>query len=216
MGLKNNQMSKSTVIIVDDHKLFRDGLKFILSETGVADVIAEASNGKEFLQLLEKLKPDLVLMDINMPIMNGIEASKQALLKFPELNILVLSMYGDEEYYNTMIDLGVKGFLLKDADTSELKTAINKIIEGGTYFSQQLLLNIINNRQVQNTMKLTGREKEILTLMCQGISNNKISNDLHISIRTVERHRAELLDKTQSANSISLVIYAIKHGLVKI
>jgi DNA-binding NarL/FixJ family response regulator len=209
-------MGKSTVIIVDDHKLFRDGLKFILSETGIADVIAEASNGKEFLLLLDKLKPDLVLMDINMPVMNGIESSKKALEIFPDLNILVLSMYGDEEYYNTMIDLGVKGFLLKDADTSELKTAIHKILEGGSYFSQQLLLNIINSRQVQETVKLTRREKEILALICQGHSNNIISDELHISSRTVERHRAELLDKTQSANSISLVIYAIKHGLVKI
>jgi DNA-binding NarL/FixJ family response regulator len=209
-------MGKSTILIVDDHKLFRDGLKFILSETGIADVIAEAANGKEFLLLLPKLKPDLVLMDINMPVMNGIESSKQALEMFPDLNILVLSMYGDEEYYNTMIDIGVKGFLLKDADTSELKAAIYKILNGGTYFSQQLLLNIISSRQVHETAKLTKREKEILTLICQGHSNNKISDELHISSRTVERHRAELLDKTQSSNSISLVIYAIKHGLVKI
>jgi len=209
-------MKKSTVIIVDDHKLFRDGLKFILSETGIADIIAEASNGKEFLLLLEKIKPDLVLMDINMPVMNGIESSKKALEIYPDLNILVLSMYGDEEYYNTMIDLGVKGFLLKDADTSELKTAIKKIVDGGSYFSQQLLLNIINSRQVKETVKLTRREKEILSLICGGHSNNKISDELHISSRTVERHRAELLDKTQSSNSISLVIYAIKHGLVKI
>ena len=209
-------MTKSTVVIVDDHKLFRDGLKFILSESGIAEVIAEASNGKEFLTLLTNIKPDLVLMDINMPVMNGIESSKKGLEIYPDLNILVLSMYGDEEYYNTMIDLGVKGFLLKDADTSELKIAINKILEGGSYFSQKLLLNIINSRQVQDTVKLTRREKEILVLICQGHSNNTISDELHISSRTVERHRAELLDKTQSSNSISLVIYAIKNGLVKI
>jgi DNA-binding NarL/FixJ family response regulator len=209
-------MGKSTVIIVDDHKLFRDGLKFILSESGIAEVVAEASNGKEFLSMLAGIKPDLVLMDINMPVMNGIDSSKQALEIYPDLNILVLSMYGDEEYYNTMIDIGVKGFLLKDADTSELKVAILKILEGGTYFSQQLLLNIINSRQVHETIKLTRREKEILVLICQGYSNNQISEKLHISSRTVERHRAELLDKTQSANSISLVIYAIKNGLVKI
>ncbi len=209
-------MAKSTVIIVDDHKLFRDGLKFILSESGIAEVVAEASNGREFLILLEKIKADLVLMDINMPLMNGIESSKKALELYPDLNILVLSMYGDEEYYNTMIDLGVKGFLLKDADTSELKIAISKIVEGGTYFSQQLLLNIINSRQVHGTIKLTKREKEILFLICQGHSNIRISDELHISSRTVERHRAELLDKTQSSNSISLVIYAIKNGLVKI
>jgi DNA-binding NarL/FixJ family response regulator len=209
-------MAKSTVIIVDDHKLFRDGLKFILSESGIAEVVGEASNGREFLTLLESIKPDLVLMDINMPIMNGIESSKKALEIHPDLNILVLSMYGDEEYYNTMIDLGVKGFLLKDADTSELKIAISKILEGGTYFSQQLLLNIINSRQVQGTVKLTKREKEILSLICQGHSNIGISEELHISSRTVERHRAELLDKTLSSNSISLVIYAIKNGLVKI
>ena len=204
------------IVIVDDHKLFRDGLKFILGETGIARVIGEASNGKELLSILGMIRPDLVLMDINMPEMNGVEATRKALQVYPDLNVLVLSMFGDEEYYHSMIELGVKGFILKDADASELITAIRKILGGGTYFSQELLLNIIRSRDVEEGIKLTRREKEILGLICQGHSNAQISDSLHISSRTVERHRAELLSKTQSPNSIALVVYAIKSGLVKI
>ena len=204
------------IIIVDDHKLFRDGLKFILGETGLAEVVGEASNGLEFIRMLSSVTPDLVLMDINMPQMNGVDATAKALELHPNLNILVLSMFGDEEYYNSMIKLGVKGFILKDADTSELISAIRKILDGGTYFSQELLLNILRNRSLDETVKLTRREKEILALICQGHSNNQISDSLHISSRTVERHRADLPSKTNSPNSISLVVYAIKNGLVRI
>jgi len=133
-------MEKYKIIIVDDHQLFRNGLKFILNEIKNVQVVGEASNGQEFLDLLEFIVPDLVLMDINMPVMNGVTASKIALEKYPQLNILVLSMYGETEYYNTMIDIGVKGFILKDIDNKELEDAIIKVISGGNYFSQELLL----------------------------------------------------------------------------
>jgi DNA-binding NarL/FixJ family response regulator len=204
------------IIIVDDHKLFRNGLRFILSEIEGVEVIGEASNGKEFLELLKYLKPDIVLMDISMPVMNGVEASREALETYPNLKILVLSMFGEDAYYNTMIDIGVKGFILKDSDNSELKNAIHSIIQGNNYFSQDLLLKIIRNKTTAPTIKLSRRESEILTLICKGHSTNLISEQLHISNRTVERHRASLLAKTESSNSISLVIYAIKNNLVKI
>jgi DNA-binding NarL/FixJ family response regulator len=206
----------NTIIIVDDHKLFRNGLKFILEELNDIEVISEASDGKEFLDLLELYTPDLVLMDINMPNMNGVEATKRALDKVPDLKVLVLSMFSDEEYYNTMIELGVKGFILKDADNHELKLAIKKILTGGTYFSQELLLKLLTKRPDSEDISLTKREKEILELLCKGYSNNQISDKLHISQRTVERHRASLLLKTDSPNSISLVVYAIKNKLVNI
>jgi len=209
-------MEKIKLIIVDDHQLFRNGLKFILDEREDMSVIAEASNGKEFLNQLEFLKPDVVLMDINMPEMNGVEASKQALLKMPDLNILVLSMFGDVEYYNTMIDIGVKGFILKDIDNDQLYDAIHKINSGGNYFSQELLLQLIKNKPADDSIILTAREKEVLELICEGMSNQQISDKLFISQRTVERHRSSLLLKTDSKNSISLVVYAIKNKLVKI
>jgi DNA-binding NarL/FixJ family response regulator len=209
-------MTKQKVLIVDDHQLFRNGLRFILNEIDYLDIIGEASNGSEFLDIVKAIKPDIVLMDINMPEMNGIVATEKALAMYPDLKILVLSMFGDDEYYNNMIDLGVKGFILKDADNDELKTAIRRILEGQTYFSQELLLNLIRNKDAESDIDLTKREKEILLLICKGYSTGEIAEELHISIRTVERHRSSLLMKTDSNNSIKLVIYAIKNNLVKI
>ena len=209
-------MEKYKIIIVDDHQLFRNGLRFILNEIQNVQVVGEASNGQEFLGLLEFVVPDLVLMDINMPVMNGVTASKIALEKYPQLNILVLSMYGDTEYYNTMIDIGVKGFILKDIDNKELGDAIIKVISGGTYFSQDLLLNLIKSKTFNENIVLTKREKEVLELICKGYSNQQISDQLFISQRTVERHRSSLLLKTDSKNSISLVLYAIRHKLISI
>jgi DNA-binding NarL/FixJ family response regulator len=205
------------IIIVDDHKLFREGLSFIIREMEGIELIAEASNGQEFLDLLAIHKPDLVLMDINMPVMDGIEACKKALEKMPDLNFLVLSMYGEEQYYNTMIDIGVKGFVLKDSDNKELKLAIQTILEGGSYFSQRLLINLIKNRKERPPqVQLSPREQDVLKLLCQGFSTQQISDKLNISPRTVERHRADLLAKTEANNSISLVIFAIKNNLITI
>jgi len=209
-------MAKKSVIIVDDHKLFRDGLSFIIREIADFEVIGEASNGKEFLKLLENKKPDLVLMDIKMPEMDGIEASTIALQKYPDLNVLVLSMYDDEQYYNTMIDIGVRGFILKDADSSELKIAINKVYEGNSFFSQELLLKIIKNKTTVSNVNISKREIEVLTYICKGMANYEIAEVLNISLRTVERHRANLLEKTGSSNSIKLVLFAIRNNVVNI
>jgi DNA-binding NarL/FixJ family response regulator len=212
----SKQKTTIKIILVDDHKLFRNGLKFILSEFEGLEVVGEASNGKEFLELLKYIKPDLVLMDISMPEMNGVEACERAFELDPTLKILVLSMFGEDAYYNTMIDLGVKGFILKDSDNSELRTAIHTILNGNSYFSQELLLKLIRNKNTTPGIKLSRRESEILALICKGHSTNQISDQLHISHRTVERHRASLLSKTESSNSISLAIYAIKNNLVQV
>ena len=209
-------MAKKSVIIVDDHKLFRDGLSFIVREIDSFEVIGEASNGKAFLKLLEEKKPDLVLMDIKMPEMDGIEASKIALQKYPDLNVLVLSMFDDEQYYNTMIDIGVRGFILKDADSAELKVAVNKVCEGNSYFSQELLLKIIKNKTTVTNINISKREIEVLTYICKGLANYEIAEILNISLRTVERHRANLLEKTGSSNSIKLVLFAIRNNIVNI
>lgn len=211
-----NPKPKIKVAIVDDHQLFRNGLKFIIENEADLEVTIEASNGREFILFLENLKPDVVLMDISMPEMDGVETTKQALAKFPDLSVLVLSMYSDVEYYNTMIDLGVKGFILKDIDNDELSNAIRKVYSGGNYFSQELLLRLIKNKPDETGIDLTKREKEILELICKGYSNQKISEELYISQRTVERHRSSLLSKTDSKNSVSLVVFAIKNNLVKI
>jgi DNA-binding NarL/FixJ family response regulator len=207
---------KINVAIVDDHQLFRSGLHFILENEPDLEVIIESSNGKQFLNSLKEIKPDVVLMDINMPEMDGVEASRLAIEKYPDLNILVLSMYSDIEYYNTMIDIGVKGFILKDIENKELAVAIRKVYNGGNYFSQELLLRLIKNKPEGEAIDLTNREKEVLELICQGFSNQEVSEKLFISQRTVERHRSSLLFKTNSKNSISLVVFSIKNHLVKI
>jgi len=211
-----SKQPKIGVAIVDDHQLFRSGLHFILENEPDIEVLIESSNGKQFLNSLKDIKPDVVLMDINMPEMDGVEASKSAIEKYPDLNILVLSMYSDIEYYNTMIDIGVKGFILKDIENKELATAIRKVYNGGNYFSQELLLRLIKNKPDNEAIDLTNREKEVLELICQGYSNQEVSEKLFISQRTVERHRSSLLFKTNSKNSISLVVYSIKNNLVKI
>jgi DNA-binding NarL/FixJ family response regulator len=209
-------MDKPGIIIVDDHRLFRSGLKYILDASGKYQVIAEASNGFELMELLENTKPHLVIMDINMPKMNGIEATRLAMAKYPELKIIILSMYGEIEYYNALLDFGIKGFVLKDADNEEFFLAINKVLSGATYFSQELLLNIIRESTLADPVKLSRREKEILGLISHGLSNQEIAGALNISRRTVERHRTHLLEKTGSKNSIRLIIYALKNNLISI
>jgi len=207
---------KIQVAIIDDHQLFRNGLKFIIENEDDMEVVIEASNGRQFLDFLKNLTPQVALMDINMPDMDGVETTKRALEIYPDLHVLVLSMYSDVEYYNTMIDLGVKGFILKDIDNNELTDAIRKVHAGGNYFSQELLLKLIKNKPEEGAIDLTPREKEVLELICKGYSNQQISEELFISQRTVERHRSSLLSKTDSKNSISLVVFAIKNNLVKI
>lgn len=209
-------MQKWNILIVDDHRLFRSGLRYILEESKRFTVVAEASNGAEFLQLISKTKPHLVIMDINMPVMNGIEATRQAITRYPDLKILILSMYGESEYYNALLELGVKGFVQKEADNEEFFAAIDKILSGGTYFSQEFLLNIIRKKTEGAAVKITRREKEILELISQGFSNQEISGKLNISPRTVERHRTNLIEKTGSRNSISLVVYALKNNLISL
>jgi len=209
-------MEKIKVLIADDHQLFRDGIKYILSESERFTTIGEASNGKELLEKMERVSPDIILLDINMPIMNGIDAAREILKSNPNQAILVLSMYDSEEYYNAFIDMGVRGFLLKDSSNHELLTAMEKIIKGDSYFSQELLMKIIKNKDEGKDLHLTPRELDVLHLICKGFSNFEISEKLFISQRTVERHRANLLEKTESSNSIKLVLYAIRNNIVQL
>jgi DNA-binding NarL/FixJ family response regulator len=214
-------MSAINIVIVDDHSLFRNGMKLLLSNAGNFNVLAEASNGIEFLDLLETKSPDVVLMDIDMPEMNGIDATTRALELNPDLKIICLSMFGEEEYYYKMIEAGVSGFLLKNSDINDVKTAITSVYQGGKFFSQELLYNVVKNIKTTQTNQevvenLSEREIEVLRQICIGLSNQEISQILHISKRTVDKHRANLLDKTNSKNTAHLVMYAIKNKLIDI
>ncbi len=205
---------------MDDHQLFRNGLKILLNAFPDFEVADEASNGFEFMNIISNTKADIALMDINMPDMDGIEATKQALKLYPELNIIALSMYGEEEYYYKMVDAGAKGFILKDSDISEVREAILTVSKGGSYFSQELLYHVIQKiKHRENESKsanLSKREKEVLLKICEGLSNQEIAEALFISKRTVDKHRANLLGKTNSKNTASLILFAIRNKLIEI
>jgi DNA-binding NarL/FixJ family response regulator len=214
--------SKRKVILVDDHTLFRNGLRILVNMLEDYQVIGEASNGKQFLELLEKNLPDLVLLDISMPVMDGIEAATIAQKLYPDLKIITLSMYGEEDYYYKMVNAGVKGFLLKNSDIKEVRTALDIVYEGGSFFSSELLQNLVNSlkstskSQEEIHTELSEREMEILVLICKGYSNQEIGDKLFISKRTVDKHRANILEKSESKNTAQLVVYAIKNKLVEL
>ena len=213
-------MEKTRIIIADDHQLFRNGLKILLNAFPEFEVTGEASNGEEFLKMLKTTHADVALMDINMPEMDGIEATRKGLKISPEMDIIALSMYGEEEYYYKMVDAGAKGFLLKDSDISDVKDAILTVRKGGNYFSQELLYHVIQKiKHRENESKsanLSKREKEILFKICEGLSNQEIADNLFISKRTVDKHRANLLGKTNSKNTASLILFAIRNKLIEI
>ena len=208
------------ILLVDDHTLFRNGLKMLLDTLPGYEVTGEASNGKEFLELIAKYDYDIIFLDIEMPEINGIEAAKQAIEQKPELRIITLSMYGDEEYYDQMVDAGAKGFLLKNTNLQEVKTAIDTVMSGGNYFSQELMQSLLRNyKSVKETKvpeaELSEREIEILLLICSGLSNQQIGDTLFISKRTVEKHRANILSKSNCKNTAGLVMYAIKNQMIE-
>ena len=213
-------MEKIRILIADDHQLFRNGLKLLLNSFTEFEVTGEASNGEEFLGLLKTTPADIALMDISMPEMDGIEATRRGLKICPSLNIIALSMYGEDEYYYKMVDAGAKGFLLKDSDISEVREAIITVIKGGSFFSQELLYHVIQKfklrEQEPKSAVLSKREKEILLKICEGLSNQEIAEALFISKRTVDKHRANLLGKTNSKNTASLILYAIRNKLIEI
>ncbi|MDT8400786.1 MAG: response regulator transcription factor [Bacteroidales bacterium] len=213
-------MNKIKILLADDHQLFRNGLKILLDAFDEFEVSGEACNGEEVLKIIENTECNIVLMDIDMPLMDGIEASRRALEINPGLKIIALSMYGEEEYYQRMVEAGAKGFILKDSDITEVKDAILTVYQGGNYFSQELLQHVIQKIKSRETetrhANLSKREKEILLKICEGLSNQEIADTLFISKRTVDKHRANLLSKTQSKNTASLILYAIKNKIIEV
>ncbi len=211
---------KPDIIIADDHLIFRQGLKSLLMNEEFANVIAEASNGNDLIELLSNYKPDLILMDIDMPYMNGLEATRKALEIMPGLKIIAFTMHEEESYYYKMIDFGAMGFILKTSGIIELGKAIQTVMQGDSYFSNDLLRKIINNLSRKNTnliaenVILTIRELEVLQEICLGLNNEAISEKLFISPKTVKSHRSNLLGKTACKNTPELILFALKNKIV--
>ena len=212
---------KLKIFIVDDHEFFRNGLKMVINRLKYAKVTGEAANGREFLDMLAKEEPDIVLIDIQMPQMNGIEATRQALEDYPDLKIVALTMFEDEEYIQRMIDAGAKGFLLKNITKEILDQALQAIQSGRNYYSPELFdfftRKVVSEpRHDDEEVQLTRREKEVLQLICDGLNNKEIADRLFISERTVVGHKSNLLAKTNCKSSVGLLSYAIKHRLVEV
>jgi len=208
---------KTKVFIVEDHAIFREGLKRVISEMDDVELIGEAENGAVFLEMLKKVSPDVVLMDIQMPVMDGIEATERAIKHDPSLKILAISMFGEEEYVYSMVEKGVAGFILKTSGILDLERAIKKVSDGQQYYSEEIMGLLVKKfRSIDTVEKITftDKEKEVLRMLCKGFSNNDIADKLFMSVRTVEGYRNKLLQKTGSANVINLVIYALKNKLV--
>jgi DNA-binding NarL/FixJ family response regulator len=206
------------VMIVDDHIIFRKGLRTILNEIDEVKVVAEASNGNELLDILKKIQTDIIFMDIRMPVMDGIEATKKVSEKYPDIRIIALTMFEEVTYFNEMIEAGAAGFLLKKTTTAELKKAIDTVLKDDTYFSEEFIASATRYPKVKPKdpdVRLTDRELEVLDLICKGYSNVEIARFLGVSQRTVDGHRAHLFEKTGAKNAPNLVLYAVKNGLVK-
>ena len=215
-------MELCRIILVDDHSLFRSGMRGLLDRYDGIRVVGEASTGEEFLAMLPATEADVVFMDFAMPGMNGAETTEKALALEPGLKVITLSMFGDENYYSRKVQAGAKGFLMKDSPMDEVLRAIETVAAGGTYFCEEVLRSLASRMQTAvsgyegSDERLSTREIEILVCVCRGLSNQEIADELFISKRTVDKHRANILEKTGCKNTASLVVYAVRHGLVDV
>jgi DNA-binding NarL/FixJ family response regulator len=215
-------MKTINLFIVDDHEIFRKGLKLLLDEIPFIKVVGEASYGDEFLNKINTVPIDVVFMDIKMPGISGIEATQKALEINPNLKIVALSIYGDEEHLQAMLDAGAKGFLLKNASKEDLERAIISVMNNKNYFSEELVSLLaslyISQKQLKDyekeKPKFSDRELEILELICKGYTSVEIGEMLGLNNRTVDGHRASMMKKIGAKNTVQLVIYAIKNKLV--
>lgn len=208
------------ILIVDDHEIFRQGLKLVLYRIEDIDIVKEAGGGLECIEILQTWEPDLVFMDVKMPGCNGMETTQIIHRNHPKIKVVALSMFGEEEYLQGMLEAGACGFILKDIDRMELIFAIQKIMRGQSYFSAQLLPYFTNkfldDPNQNNEIGLTQREIDVLQEIALGKSSQEIADSLFISKRTVEGHKAHLIAKTESKNVLSLLLFAIKNNLVEL
>lgn len=211
------------IAILDDHKLFRQGIIYIVQQFPYAVEVTEAATLPELLVALSQQQPDVLLLDMQMPEVDGMEAAERLLKQYPDLKIIVLSMHSTDQFIVHMLKLGARTYLSKDVDQEQLRQAIEAIIREGYYFTDSISKAMMRGLHTPSRLKpsfqalltpLTPRELEVLRLLCQGDSTTVIAQKLFISGRTVEGHRKNLLEKTNTHNSISLVRYAIRHGLL--
>ena len=211
-----------TILLAEDHEILRDGLKSLLKDEPDLLVVEEAKNGQEVVDKIKNLAVDLVIIDINMPLMNGLETTLYLNEHHKDVKVLVLSMLDNDRYLSQMFEAGATGYLLKSTSKEELIYAIKKVAKGGTYVCSEMTLNIldkpkndVNGESMQNAVSLSKREIEVLRQIAEGMTSKEIAKKLFTSTRTVETHRMNLIEKTKSKNTAALVKFAILNGFIK-
>lgn len=211
-------MGKIKLLVADDHKILLEGIVSLLQSEGSFDVAATAGNGYEVMELVNKNDYDVCLLDINMPQLDGIEAAKLIRATKPAIKIIMLTTYNDNEIISELVHIGVSGYLLKNSDKAELVEAIKKVMSGRYYFSaevEEIIMKGVGEKKDTEVVVLTEREIEIVKLLGKEYTNEKIASELHISYRTVETHRKNIMQKTKSRNLAGLLKHAYSKGLIK-
>ena len=211
------------ILLADDHKITRQGLRSLLEKQSDMAVVAEAEDGRTAVQMVEKLSPDVVIMDVSMPDLNGIEATRQIISRNSKVKIIALSMHSDRLFVSEMLKSGACGYLLKDCAFEELARAIRAVVDGKTYLSPAIsgvvvddYLHRLSKTDSPNGQILTNREREVLQLLAEGKSTKQIALKLHISVKTVETHRRQMMDKLDIHTVAELTKYAIRKGLTSL
>ncbi len=215
-------MENLRIVLAEDHTILREGLRALLSADPNFEIIGEARDGREAVHCVEKLAPDLLLMDLSMPRMSGMDAIREIKKRFPAIKVIALTVHTTEEYLLTTLQAGADGYVLKDATHEELVMAIKSVMGGKCYLSPGVSEKVIegylvgkeSNRSLSTWETLSQREREVLKLIAEGYKNKEIAEDLCISLKTVEKHRANLMKKLDLHNAAALTVYAVQKGLV--
>jgi len=222
--MKNAAHNSITVLLADDHTVVREGLRMVLEVEKDIRVIGEARNGREAVELVKKHRPDVVVMDIAMPLLNGFEAVRQMIKDFPATKILILSAHDDDEYIDRMIAIGVTGYLIKQSSAEILSQAIREAKKGNLYFSADIAKRLEKKNQLsrgrdgvlkKKNSALSSREAEVIQLIAEGKANKEISSELKISIKTVEKHRQQIMEKLNIHDTAGLTRYAVSTGIIE-
>lgn len=205
------------ILLADDHALVRQGFRMILSAQPDMEIIGEAGNGREAVELAEKLQPDVIIMDVTMPELNGIEATRRIAISVPRARVLALSMHKDSVYVREILRSGARGYLLKDSDDSDLISAVRSVAKGEGYLSPSVSDAVLTDyrRHVTDPIDLlTTREREVLQMIAEGKTNKEIATTLHLSVYTVEAHRGRVMEKLNLHSTGELVRFALRSGLI--
>jgi DNA-binding NarL/FixJ family response regulator len=207
-------MEKIRILVVDDHPMVIEGMKAILQQISFVEVVGTANNSFQALELTDTLQPDLIITDINLPEVSGIELTTRIKKKYPSIKVIGMSTFNDRSYISQMIQSGADGFLVKSASREEIEQAIPMVLEGQLYLSIDINMSRTEKQHLQHQPVITRREKEILALIADGLTNPQIAEKLFISLNTVDTHRKNLLAKFETNNSAALIKLATKAGLI--